>query len=111
MVTVDRLLQILGERRRRYVLYHLERRDGPVSVDDLAETVARIESHGDRVTDEQRIRVGVSLRHAHIPTLETTEFVHYDSSADELQLTEKPLRFKTLLTVLKTLERRDPVSS
>lgn len=104
MVTTDRVLELLAENRRRYALYYLADRDAAVSVDDLANGVARMEAD-DEPSDERRDRVEVALTHTHLPTIERTEFVDYDQTDGTVELTTDPPAFAAVLSVARALER------
>ncbi|WP_254764226.1 DUF7344 domain-containing protein [Natrinema marinum] len=104
MVSVGRVLELLAEQRRRYALYCLEDRDDPLSVAELAAAVARMEQTDGEISADRRNRIELSLKHTHLPMVEQTSFVEYDSTASTVRLTDKPPAFEELLTVAETLE-------
>lgn len=105
MVTVDRVLDLLAEQRRRYALYCLDDRDDPVSVDDLATAVARMETDGSEVTDDRCKRIEVGLEHTHSPAADRAAFVEHDPATELVELTDEPPAFEAILTVAEALER------
>lgn len=104
MVSVDRALDLLAERRRRYALYCLEDRDEPVSVDDLAAAVARMERDGDGISEDRCRRIELHLEHTHLPKADQTGLVEYDPTASTVRLVDEPPAFEALLTVAEALE-------
>lgn len=105
MVTIDRVLELVAEKRRRYALYCLDDRDAPVSVDELAATVAEMETDGDEVDDDRRDRIEVALQHTHLPAAERAEFVDYDPADETVRLTAEPPAFEAILSVAHALEQ------
>jgi len=73
-------------RRRRYALYYLHQRSGPVAVDALARQVAAWErtTTPDEVAPELAERVAGSLRERHVPALADWGLVAYDADADRV---------------------------
>ena len=87
--TLDTVLDLLSNRRRRYALYHLSRGDGSAAVSKLAETIADLESEP---VDERRVRR--DLYHSQLPRLAEAGVVEFDSTAKVVSLTaekESPL--------------------
>lgn len=78
--------------RRRYVLYYLSERSGPVSVADLARQVAAWERSttpdevtiSDELTTVHEESVYSSIRGNHLPYLEARGLVTYDSHGDRV---------------------------
>lgn len=105
MVSIDRALDLLAERRRRYALYCLEDRETAVSVDDLAAAVARMETDGDGVSADRRERVAVALQHTHLPAVQQVEFVEYEPTDGTVRLTAEPPAFEAVLNVAEALEQ------
>jgi len=73
-------------RRRRYALYYLHQRPGPVAVAALARQVAAWErtTTPDEVAPELAERVASSLRARHVPALADCGLVAYDADADRV---------------------------
>ncbi|WP_425493568.1 DUF7344 domain-containing protein [Natronosalvus vescus] len=46
MVSLDRIFDLLSNERRRYALYYLDQKDGPVPVDEVAEQGTEWETEG-----------------------------------------------------------------
>ncbi|MFC4359050.1 hypothetical protein ACFO0N_13960 [Halobium salinum] len=84
---LDDVFDLLGDRRRRYVLYCLADWDGAVARDELARQVATWEHGGDLgdVPAESITRVTVSLDHVHLPRLVDYGVVTYDRESAELE--------------------------
>lgn len=85
----DTVLEVLSNKRRRYVIHELKRQNGrSVSDGDLAERIAAWEL--DKPTNEldykERKRVKNALRQFHLPKMEETGFVEYDQRAGTVTL-------------------------
>jgi hypothetical protein len=87
----DVVFDILSSPRRRYVLYYLRTRDGPVQLTDLAEEVAAWENNTDppSITEQERKRVYVSLYQTHIPRLAEAGLIEYDKDSGQIALAEE----------------------
>lgn len=89
-VDQDLVFDILKNRRRRQVLRYLMAIDGAASIGDLAEHLAAWEndvSQGD-ITYKQRKRVYISLHQTHLPKLDDSSVVDYDSRSGMVSLTD-----------------------
>ncbi|WP_115863909.1 DUF7344 domain-containing protein [Halorussus litoreus] len=102
--TLDATLDLLSNRRRRYVLYYLRDEGRGVTVDELAEQIVAWERDaGEEPTTSigqgdgtHRERVTADLHHCHLPRLTEAGAVTYDdeegyvtlADADERPLTE-----------------------
>jgi len=82
---LDATLDLLANRRRRFVLYHLRDRGGAVGVEALAEQVAAWEREADgsvatpASSEDARIeRVLADLYHCQLPQLAEVGVVDYD---------------------------------
>lgn len=104
MSTVDEILTLLHERRRRYMLYYLSEQDGPVRVSDLVDAVTEMEADATPIPDERFEHTELALTHKHLPKAETAEFVEYDPTERVVRLTDEPPAFEAILTVAKVLE-------
>ncbi|SEP90836.1 DUF7344 domain-containing protein [Natrinema salaciae] len=105
MVPLDKVFELLEEERRRYALYYLYERDGPVAVDELVETVDEWED--DPPTDDSRPRserIAIDLKHTHLPKSAEVEFVQYDSEQGVVQVQGSPPAFDTFVTVARLIE-------
>lgn len=73
------LAALLGNARRRFVLRYLQLRDAPVTVEELAEAVARWECDDlDEITPHLSECILASLRHVHLPKLADAGLIRYD---------------------------------
>lgn len=84
----DQVFDILSSPRRRYVLYYLREYGGPVELTDLAEKLAAWENDTtvEELPPQARKRVYVSLYQTHVPKLEESGLISYDSDSGELAL-------------------------
>ncbi|WP_227355771.1 DUF7344 domain-containing protein [Haladaptatus salinisoli] len=107
MVSLDRVFDLLGKRRRRYALYYLEQQEGPVTVDEVTEQVAEWETDQASVSipEEKFDRIEVELLHTDLPKVSEAEYIRYDSEAGTVELTEAPPKFDAILSVAKIIER------
>ena len=104
MTTVDEVLTLLHERRRRYMLYYLSEQDGPVRVSELVDAVTQMEAESTPIPNGTFDRIELALTHKHLPKVKTAEFVEYDPEEKVVRLTDEPPTFNAILTVAKVLE-------
>jgi hypothetical protein len=97
---------MLSNRRRRYVLYYLNRNPGPASLRDLAERIAAWENDVEvaNLDYKQRKRVYTSLHQTHLPKLDEAGVVDYDRSAGTITLAD---RATDLDVYLKLVDEHD----
>ena len=102
----DRIFAALANNRRRYALYAIVEHDGPVSVHDLATTVAAWEARRTIpiVDSEQYDSVVLSLQHVHLPALANADLIVYDRAQEQVTLAELPIRLDALLDAVANLE-------
>ena len=87
--SLDRIFDLLSERRRRHVLYCLyETEDGVATVDDIVEYVLSLEGRDD--SPEHREQLVMALEHKHLPRLEDAGIVEYDSRSDTVRRWSQP---------------------
>lgn len=82
------LFDLLAVRRRRYLLYHLQRSaDDSVDFDDAVEQVVEWERADEETLPEgdHRHDVAVTFHHAHIPKLVEAGAVEYDERSRTLR--------------------------
>lgn len=86
----DVVFDILSSPRRRYVLYYLRTTDEPVKLTALAEQVAAWENDtaAEKITEQERKRVYVSLYQTHIPRLDEVGVIQYDQDSGEIELSD-----------------------
>jgi DNA-binding transcriptional ArsR family regulator len=82
--------EMLGNRRRRYVLHRLKQEDSVVDMGDLSTRVAAWEKSIDpaEVSYDERKAVHTVLYQHHVPKLDEAGLVDYDSRSGEMALTE-----------------------
>ncbi|MDS0222158.1 hypothetical protein NDI54_12440 [Haloarcula sp. S1AR25-5A] len=75
------IFDVLQNERRRYTLQYLREHDGPVQLGDLASHVAAQEYDcpNTEVTSAQRKRVYTTLQQSHLPRMDDTGIIDYDS--------------------------------
>lgn len=88
-ISRDDLFDILSNHRRRYALHSLKQRDRAVAVGDLAEEIAAWENGVSiaELTAADRKRVYTALQQFHLPKMDTTGIVEFDSTGN-VALTE-----------------------
>lgn len=89
---IDRVLDLLGNAHRRYVVYAL-RSDAPATVDELADAVVT-----GGVADD-RERVASSLVHVHLPKLDDCGVVTYRGPGEPVALADGVDRLAPFLDV------------
>jgi len=90
-LTQDTVFEILSNSRRRFMLSYLNEHDGPVDLMELANEIAAWENETtvDELTDKQSKRVYVSVYQTHVPKLEATGLIDYDSDSGLIELSER----------------------
>lgn len=85
----DATLDVLNNRRRRFVIHHLKQHD-QVTLSELAERVAGWENQKrvDQLNHRERKRVRNALRQFHLPKMADYGFVEYDAQRGTVQLTD-----------------------
>lgn len=86
-LTLDHILRLLADSRRRVVLTLLQEH-GSLRLPDLAEEVVRIETDTSipELTEEEITRVYMELWHVHIPKLAEADVIEYDQQHDVVLL-------------------------
>lgn len=87
----NEVFDVLGNRRRRYIVYYLINQDCPAACRELAEQVAAWENDAepDQVATSQYQSVYNSLYQTHLPELEDTGLVRYDRSENLIYPTQQ----------------------
>lgn len=93
--SLDDLLKLLADRRRRYVLYYLDdAEDDVVTLDELSDHVAdrreawSANTDGTGVVALERVRVG--LHHNHLPRLADAGLIDYDGRTQTVRNWREP---------------------
>ena len=86
----DEVFDAVKNLRRRYVLYYLQRRGGPVELGTLAEQVAAWENDVtvSEVSPRQRKSVYSALHQTHLPKLEAAGVLRYDANRSIVRPTD-----------------------
>lgn len=109
MEPLDRVFDLLRRERRRYALYYLEQHDGPVSIDEVAEKVAKWETDGPpaSIPEEKFEQIEVDLYHTDLPKAANAKYVEYDPEEGSVEVTGTPPKVDAIITVAKVMERPD----
>ncbi len=109
MVSLDRVFDLLSDERRRYALYYLEKQDGPVSIDELAEQVAEWETNPGRasVPEEKFEEIELRFIHRDLPKASEAGYVKYDPEEGEIALVDEPREFDAIVSIAEVIERPD----
>lgn len=86
--SLERVEELLTDRRRREALRCLYARPNPVPLPDLADRLTRRE-YDDPVEDrlDERLHIYMSLYHDHVPVLAAAGLVTYSQATDAVELT------------------------
>lgn len=84
---LDATLDLLSNRRRRYVLYCLREQGGGATVEELADRLATWESDDEQADPE---RIHTDLYHSQLPRLEEAGAVSFDAESGYVSLSEDP---------------------
>ena len=109
-LTADTILELLANRRRRYLLYALRGRDEPIELSRLAETVAGWEQDvpPDDVAKNEYKSVYVSSVQCHVPKLADSGVVDHDEDNHSVVLSEN---FNQLRPYLQLVMLDEPKNS
>lgn len=108
MESLNRLFDILSRERRRYALYALDRADGPVEIEELAERIRQWEEDGEPVSTGGLDDVVLSLQHTHLPRAAEAEYIEFDREEKEIRVSGEPAEFQMILAVSEAIENTDP---
>ncbi|MFP8889683.1 hypothetical protein ACLI4U_07915 [Natrialbaceae archaeon A-CW2] len=109
-LTADVILELLANRRRRYLLYALRGREDPIELSKLAEQVAGWEHDvpPDEVAQNEYKSVYVSSVQCHVPKLADAGVVDHDDENHTVVLAEK---FSQLEPYLQVVVKDEPENS
>lgn len=87
---LDRLFDLLSDRRRRYLFSYLrDRPDEVVAFDDLVSALAEREAHHDGYADDRTI--AISLIHDHLPRFADAAIIEYDRAERTVRWAGAPI--------------------
>lgn len=85
---LDTVFDVLGNSRRRYLLYQLVAMDeSVVELEDAAEAVSEYEADQSETDRPSREDVTIALHHDHLPRLARTRILDYDPRQGTIRLT------------------------
>ena len=86
----DDAFEMLSNRRRRYILHYLQDVETAATLSDLSEQVAAWENETTilRLSASERKTVYTSLQQFHLPKMDETGVVTFDSRAGEVHITD-----------------------
>ena len=96
------VFEVLRNQRRRFVLQYLKQDDRPVELGDLAQQVAawEYETTLDAVTPEQRKRVYTTLQQTHLPKMDESGILEFDSDAGVIEATDRTRDISVYLEIV-----------
>lgn len=112
MQSLDEVFKLFTRERRRFALYYLEERRGPVTVEELAATIGDWETDSGRgeVPDDRFENVLLELKHEHLPKVAEVEFIEFDPDEGIVTMSGSPAEFDVILSVTEAIEQpRDDV--
>ncbi|SDR34952.1 DUF7344 domain-containing protein [Natronobacterium texcoconense] len=85
---LDTIYSVLADTQRRYALQYLLAHSEPVSVHQLANELAELESGTTvgSVSTDQRQEIYLRLKHVHLPLLADTGIVEWDRESERITL-------------------------
>ena len=105
---LDEFLSVLAHRRRRELLYHLERVE-VTDVETLASMISRAESEPDGATSDVEDRIRTNLVHVHLPKLEDTNAIEFDQRSEAVRCDGLPTPLERLLETCQHVELEEPI--
>jgi hypothetical protein len=102
----DEVFETLSNRRRRFVLHHLQDADESAPLSEIAEQVAAWENDStvDAVSSSERKTVYTSLQQFHLPKMDEIGVVSYDSREGTVALTEAATDLDIYLEVVDSYD-------
>jgi len=96
------IFEVLRNQRRRYVVQYLKQDDRPVELGDLAQQVAawEYETTLEGVTPEQRKRVYTTLQQTHLPKMDSTGILRFDSDEGRIESTDRTQDISVYLEIV-----------
>ncbi|WP_254762946.1 DUF7344 domain-containing protein [Natrinema marinum] len=109
-LSADTILELLANRRRRYLLYALRGQEAPIELSTLAETVAGWEHDvpPDEVAKNEYKSVYVSSVQCHVPKLDDAGVVDHDEDNHTVILADN---FDQLEPYLRVVVKDEPENS
>ena len=94
-LSVDTLLDLLRNRRRRYLLYCLDQKvDSVVTVDELTAMLLdwehRMNAGAEAGSPDSKRRIRIELHHSHLPKLADLGVVEFDSRSKTIRKRDAP---------------------
>jgi predicted house-cleaning noncanonical NTP pyrophosphatase (MazG superfamily) len=101
-LTEDQVFEILSNRRRRFVFHYLKRERREVYLRELAEHVAawEYEKPVAELSSVETKRVKTALHQHHLPKMDASGFVEYDSRRETVELAEGVADLEVYLDVV-----------
>lgn len=80
VIGIDQIFEILKNKRRRFVLRHLETAEDQVRLSELAEQIAAWENEKEvrQITSQERKRVYVGLYQCHLPKMDDMGVIEFN---------------------------------
>ncbi|WP_458205229.1 DUF7344 domain-containing protein [Haladaptatus sp. NG-SE-30] len=97
---LDATMELLADRRRRQMLYHLRARGGSVEFDELVDRIAIEEG---RTTENDYKRIRTEFRHKHLPKMKALGVIERDD--DEIRLSQSVSSIEPYLDLAADFER------
>jgi len=96
------IFEVLRNQRRRYVVQYLKQDDRPVELGDLAQQVAAWEydTSLEGVTPEQRKRVYTTLQQTHLPKMDSSGILRFDSDQGLIESTDRTRDISVYLEIV-----------
>lgn len=104
---LDELFDVLSDRRRRFVLYHLGDAGGSTTRDALVDRIAAREAADGDGDGPNREHVVAELHHVHLPRLSDAGLIEYDQRNGDVVVTEKFDRAERFLDLARAEEETD----
>lgn len=104
-ISVDGLFDLLADERRRYALSCLWEHDGAMTMSDLAEDVAALETEESRTAIEAEMvqTVATSLYHSHVPKLAAAGVVEYDRDREMVAASNSDESVERVISLMDSL--------
>lgn len=86
--SLDTVMDILSNSRRRAVVRTLEGRDESMALSELAELLAKGENGTEQIDSSERKRVYIALHQCHLPRMDEYNVLDYNKDRKTLEIDE-----------------------
>lgn len=104
--TVSEFLEMIGSKRRRYVLYALQEKK-EATFEEIIERVAtwETETTSEELDEQTKQNIRINLYHSHLPKLEDSGIIKFDYQSGTISLRDLPDTTEKFIDYYEDIER------